>query len=99
MKWTSLYLNSKGIGTTADYQESAPSYATIRREYLDKQTNTLKRYWDDECKVPYIYDSETGLFITYDDPQSIGCKVDYVVSKKLGGLMCWQTGQDIVPYH
>ena len=54
----------------------------------------MKRYWDDRCKAPYIYDSETGLFISYDDPESIACKADFVVSKKLGGMMCWQTGQD-----
>jgi len=87
------YLNSKGIGTTATYQEAAPRYATIKN-YVENQTATCKRYWDNECKAPYIYDSETGLFISYDDPESIGCKFDYVVSKKLAGIMCWQTGQD-----
>lgn len=88
------YKGSKGIGTKAEYQETALSYATIRSSYLDHQTDTMKRYWDDECKVPYIYDSETGLFITYDDPESIKCKADYVKQKGLGGMMCWQTGQD-----
>lgn len=89
-QWT----NSKGLGTSATYIDAALSYGTILNNYVNKQTDTLKRYWDDRCKAPYIYDSETGLFISYDDPESIACKADFVVSKKLGGMMCWQTGQD-----
>ena len=89
-QWT----NSKGLGTSATYIDAALSYGTILNNYVNKQTDTLKRYWDNQSKAPYIYDSETGLFISYDDTESIACKADYVVSKKLGGMMCWQTGQD-----
>ena len=29
-----------------------------------------KRYFDPIAQVPYIYNSETKLFITYEDPES-----------------------------
>lgn len=88
------FTNSSGLGTTATYLDTSLRYGTIKTNYVDKQTETCKRYWDDECKVPYIYDSETGLFITYDDPEAIYWKAKYVQDKKLAGLMCWQVGQD-----
>ena len=87
------FTNSKGLGTAATYVEAALSYSKIKN-LVDNQTDTMKRYWDDQCKSPYIYDSSNGFFVSYDDPESIGYKFDYVVSKKLGGIMCWQTGQD-----
>lgn len=87
------FTGSKGLGTAATYVETALSYSRIK-ELADNPTETRKRYWDNTSKSPYIYDSADGFFVSYDDPESIACKFDYVVSKKLGGIMCWQTGQD-----
>jgi GH18 family chitinase len=54
------------------------------------------RYWDDYAKVPYLYSPSAfgGHFISYDDLESIGIKIDYVNSYGLGGMMYWEVTAD-----
>ena len=34
------------------------------------------------------------MFITYEDPQSLAAKADYVVAHGLGGIMVWHLSDD-----
>ena len=36
----------------------------------------------------------TGIMISYEDPQSLTAKADYVLSKQLGGIMIWELAAD-----
>jgi chitinase len=47
------------------------------------------RYWDQAAKVPYLYNAEKQVFVSYDDPESLGLKCKYVIAHKLGGIMFW----------
>jgi GH18 family chitinase len=47
-----------------------------------------------EAQVPWLYDSATGVFISYDDPESVAIKAEYIVSRGLGGAMLWELTQD-----
>ncbi|NDD28370.1 MAG: glycoside hydrolase family 18 protein [Proteobacteria bacterium] len=55
------------------------------------------RFWDDTAKVPWVYASGTGgaIFVTYDDPQGVALKTDYVVANRLGGVMMWELSSDV----
>lgn len=66
-------------------------------EYSDIKDNyllTMQRYWDSDAQVPYLYDGARGLFISYDDPQSIKIKADYIKAMGLGGAMFWDVSND-----
>lgn len=52
------------------------------------------RYWDPVAKAPYLYNAEKKIFVSYDDPESLSVKCDYVLSHKLGGMMFWQYSGD-----
>ena len=54
------------------------------------------RYWDDDAKVPYLYSPSAfgGHFISYDDLESMGIKIDYVKTYGLGGMMYWEVTAD-----
>lgn len=67
-----------------------PDYTAIMKDYLDK--NGYKRFWDDECKAPYLYNGET--FISYDDPQSVLEKYKYVEESGCAGLFAWEYNND-----
>jgi len=88
--------SDSGIGKSNLYSEaSAITYTNIYNNYLVKIANgsqTIKRYWDDIAKAPYIYDGST--WISYDDPESIKYKCKYVLDNDLGGLMFWDYGED-----
>jgi chitinase len=52
------------------------------------------RYWDSVASAPYLYNSATHVFISYDDPDSLIIKCAYVLSHKLGGVMFWDYAGD-----
>jgi chitinase len=52
------------------------------------------RYWDASASVPYLYNPEKQIFVSYEDPESLAAKCSYVVSHKLGGVMFWDYSSD-----
>jgi chitinase len=52
------------------------------------------RYWDDKASVPYLYNAEKQIFVSYEDPESIAAKCKYVVAHDLGGVMFWEYSND-----
>jgi len=49
-----------------------------------------ERHWDEEAQVPYLWNPEERRFITYDDPESLAIKAEYVKQHGLGGMMYWE---------
>ena len=67
-------------------------YWDLPTRYINK--NGFTRYWNDEAKVPWLYNPTEQTFITYDDAESIGFKADYIADNKLGGAMAWDISND-----
>jgi chitinase len=44
--------------------------------------------------VPYLYSQEKQIFVSYEDPESINAKCQYVLTHKLGGVMFWDYSSD-----
>jgi GH18 family chitinase len=88
-----------------EFCDIAGSSGTTGHHYLDPSNPVnisssgagWTRYWDDTAKVPYLYNSGTKQFITYDDKKSIDEKAKYIASKNLGGAMIWELSQDTRP--
>ncbi len=47
-----------------------------------------------EAQVPYLYNAANGLWVSYDDPVSLGVKGDYINNNELGGAMIWELSGD-----
>lgn len=52
------------------------------------------RRWEPDARVPWLYDSTSGTWVSYDDPQSVGEKARYVRERGLGGVVIWELGGD-----
>ena len=66
-------------------------YWDLKENYL---ANGYTRHWSEESKVPWLYSPQTGIMISYDDPQSLGIKAEYVKDNQLGGVMFWEFSGD-----
>ncbi len=66
-------------------------YGTISSTMLN---NGYTRYWDSTASVPYLYNAEKKIFVSYEDPESLGLKCRYVLDHKLGGVMFWDYAAD-----
>jgi chitinase len=49
--------------------------------------NGFTRYWDSVASVPYLYNSERKIFVSYEDPESLALKCKYVLDNRLRGVM------------
>ncbi len=56
--------------------------------------NGFLRYWDPVAGVPYLYNAPKQVFATYDDPESLRLKCQYVLTHKLAGIMFWDYESD-----
>jgi len=56
--------------------------------------NGYVRYWDDMAQEPYLWNAQTHTFVSYDDPQSLALKAQFVKAHHLGGAMYWEQSQD-----
>jgi chitinase len=76
------------------YQDFTSGWAIAYSDIADKYLNQpgMKRYFHPVAKVPWLFDGTT--MISYDDPESIAFKVDYIREHDLGGAMFWQISHD-----
>jgi chitinase len=44
--------------------------------------------------VPWLFDAKAGTWISYDDPDAVREKMNYVREHKLGGVIIWELGAD-----
>ncbi|KAI3407257.1 hypothetical protein GPALN_003787 [Globodera pallida] len=61
---------------------------------LGNSFDLTKMTYHKTAKTPYIYDASSKIFLTFDNPQSLEDKVQYVASQKIGGTMIWAIDQD-----
>ncbi|HEX5487998.1 MAG TPA: glycoside hydrolase family 18 protein [Rhodanobacteraceae bacterium] len=52
------------------------------------------RHWDAKADAPWLWNTSTRTFITYDDPESIAAKAAFVKAHHLGGVMYWEQSLD-----
>jgi chitinase len=64
---------------------------------LASQPSAYRRYWDTTANAPWVYAPtlQGGLFITYEDRESISLKADYINSQKFRGAMFWELSGDL----
>jgi chitinase len=66
--------------------------------YGDIQTtminNGFTRYWDAAASVPYLYNPDQKIFVSYEDPESLALKCKYVLDHNLRGIMFWDYAAD-----
>lgn len=54
------------------------------------------RHYSPDTVAPWLYSPTTGIFISYEDPESLAAKATYVLDSGLGGAMFWELSSDDV---
>jgi len=66
--------------------------ADIEQNYLPNPN--FIRYWDENSDEPWLFEAKTGLFISYDDAESISYKTAFIKQQNLAGAMIWEISSD-----
>ena len=74
-------------GTVGQY---GPGYTKLVEEYINK--NGFTRYWDECAKAPFLFNGSS--LISYDDPDSVAAKCEFLKREGLLGIMYWDHGSD-----
>lgn len=82
-------------GGTHGLGQKAVTVGNIRTEFnlQDNKAvaaNRFTKFWDENAKAAYLYDGAD--FISYETPESISAKCDFIREKNLAGLMYWAYG-------
>ena len=79
-----LFQEAETVGMGIDYKDF----------YHNINANGFVRYWDENAKAPYLWNSEEKTFISYEDEESIQYKIEYLKNRGLAGVMFWEYSAD-----
>jgi chitinase len=85
-------LFQRGTGAPTAWKPMDGDWRNLSRGRLADRNYT--RYWESSAQVPWLYDSTSKTWVSYDDPQSVAAKVRYVREHNLGGVVIWELGGD-----
>lgn len=72
-----------------------PGFSFPYREIVELiDHHGYQRKWDDAAKAPYLWQPDSAAVITYDDPESLSYKCDFLKSSGLAGIMFWEYSHD-----
>jgi chitinase len=60
----------------------------------DLESRGFKRYWHELARVPWLYNLEARVWISYDDARSISAKAAYTRVRGLRGVFGWELSAD-----
>jgi chitinase len=91
-KWT-------GVKSTENHglfqeAESVGQIVFYRQIVQCLQDASYQQRWDDAAQVPYLWNPEEAIFISYENARSIALKMQYLKNKGLGGAMFWEYSDD-----
>ncbi len=65
----------------------------IKARYLDQPGWT--KHWQPQAQSPWLYNAAQKIFISYEDPRSIGLRAQFAREQGLAGVFMWElTGDD-----
>lgn len=90
--WAGVDSENGGILQPYERYVGSWGYDHIRRTFNDSTSFT--RHWDEVAKAPYLWNPDSTMFISYDDPESLQHKAEFVRARGLGGIMYWEHSHD-----
>lgn len=81
-----------GLYQTYGHYQGEHPWPALKSDFIDR--NGYVRYWDTAAQAPYLWNTATRHFISYDDPQSLAAKAAWVKTHHLGGVMYWEQSHD-----
>jgi len=70
------------------------AYATYAAIVSTMLGQGYTRHWDAAASVPYLYNADKQIFVSYEDPESLAAKCKYVKKQHLKGVMFWDYESD-----
>lgn len=86
------YQTCAGATDFGTWENGIFDFTDIQRNYLTQ--DSFDAYWNDASKTAYLYNPDTGVFITYNDERTMMYTASLVKSQDLAGAMSWEISGD-----
>ncbi|PWD99153.1 glycoside hydrolase family 18 protein [Marinilabilia rubra] len=91
--WKKVKKKNSGLGGVGEGLENVNLvYQSILENVLSNKK--FEKHWDNSAKAPYLFNEEERVFITYENPKSLGLKCQYIRNTGLKGVMFWEYFDD-----
>lgn len=88
--WGKVNPEENGLFQQGEFKMGLP----FHQIYALGMNSKFKRHWDEKAQAPYLYSAQDSTWITYEDPESISKKAQYIRQKGLKGAMFWELSED-----
>jgi chitinase len=88
------FSGTTGLGSTATGPSPDMSWQPGVADYKALPEPHAVEGWDDVAQAGFSYDATRKVLDTYDVPEAVKAKCEYVIQNGLGGLIIWES---IVP--
>lgn len=88
--WESVDPVGNGLFQKGKFRMGLPYHQV----YALAQTSTYSRFWDEKAAAPYLFSAKDSTWITYEDPESMKAKMEFVKKNNLAGAMFWELSED-----
>ncbi len=84
----------KGLGDTiaSNANSYGKGYSFLKDSLVNKKG--FVEFKDEDAKAPFLFNTATKQYISYDNEWSVAHKCEYVLNYKLGGVMFWEYNSD-----
>ncbi|HAF99941.1 glycosyl hydrolase family 18 protein [Paenibacillus lactis] len=86
------YQACKGGSSVGTWESALFDFSHLENDYIGK--NGYKRYWNEYAKVPYLYNDQNNVFITYNDETTMMYTASLVKTLDIAGVMSWDISGD-----
>ncbi|OOC64381.1 glycoside hydrolase [Paenibacillus ihbetae] len=86
------YQACKGGSSVGTWESALFDFSHLENDYIDM--NGYKRYWNEYAKVPYLYNDQNKVFITYNDKTTMMYTASIVKTLDIAGVMSWDISGD-----
>lgn len=90
--WRGVLPENNGLYQRYEDFAGAWGYQEIMSRFTPE--NGFERLWDDAAQAPYLWNADSLMFVSYDDPESLGRKAAFIRERQLGGMMYWEHSHD-----
>ncbi len=90
--WRGVEPVNQGLFQPFDKPVKSYSFRELKEQYINLQG--YERHWDEKARAPYLWQADSAIFVSYEDPESLKSKSDFIKQQKLGGVMFWEYSHD-----
>ena len=88
--WSNVSPENHGLFQLGKGSKGYP-YSAISELMKD---SAFVRHWDENSKASYLWNEKEKIFVTFEDPESIFQKAEFIKKHKMGGAMFWEYNED-----